>query len=321
MTIVANTWLTFDSKGNREDLSDVIYNISPEETPLISMIGKERAKSTLHEWQTDSLASAAANKQIEGDDVAFSAVTATVRVGNYMQISNKTFIISGTEEVIDKAGRKSEIAYQTAKRGTELKRDMEFTVFSAQGGAAGNSTTARATASLNAWVKTNDVNISTGGASPTYSSGVPLAARTDGTQVAFTVTMLKDACSAVWSSGGDLKYLFVGPVNKAKASAFTGVATKNWDMSGKPRPHAIIGSADVYVSDFGTLSILPHRYQRERDAWLLDPAMLSLLHLRPFKRETLAKTGDAEKRMLLVEWGLKVKQEAGLGLVADLTTT
>jgi hypothetical protein len=321
VTILSNTFLTFDAKGIREELSDAIYNISPEDTPLMSMASKEKAQNTLFEWQTDSLAAAAANAQLEGDDIGtYSAVDPTARVGNYAQISRKTLIISGTEEAVDKAGRKSELAYQTAKRGVELKRDMEFILFNAQAGVAGNSTTARVTAALNAWVKTN-TDVGTGGGDPAYTAGVPAAVRTDGTQRAFTETVLKAVCQALWTAGGELRYLFVGPVNKSKASAFGGVATKNYDLSGKPRPTAIIGAADVYVSDFGYLSILPHRYQRERDAWFIDPQWIAIKHLRPFRREKMAKTGDAEKRMLLVEWGLKVRQEAGLGLAADLTTT
>lgn len=323
MAIITDTYLTYDASGLREDLSDVIYSISPEDTPLVSMMSKEKTGSTLFEWQTDSLTTAAANTQLEGDNIAdatWPTIVATTRVGNYCQISRKLLMISGTEEVVNKAGRNSEIAYQTAKRGTELKRDVEVSVFLNAVGNGGNSTTARVTAGLGATVKTN-VDKESGGTDPTWTSGVPNDARNDGTQRALTETILKSVISKVWTSGGALKYLFVGPVNKARASGFAGIATKNYDLSGKPRPTAIIGAADVYVSDFGYLSILPSRFQRERDGWVLDPEYMALVHLRPFKRVPIARTGDAEKLMLLIEWGLKVKNEAALGLCADLTTS
>jgi len=322
MSIVSNTYLTFSQKGIREDLANVIENISPEETPLYSMVSKERCSNTLFEWQTDALANAVTtNKQLEGDDIAtFPAVTATARVGNYAQISRKLLILSGTAEVVNKAGRKSELAYQMAMRGSELKRDIEATIFANQAGDAGSSTTARATATLGAWLKTN-IDKAGGGTNPSWTSGVPAAGRTNGTQRAFTETIAKAVISAIWTSGGELKYAFVGPFNKAVFSGFAGIATKNYDLSGTPRPTAIIGSADVYVSNFGTVRVLPHRYQQERDGWFLDPAYLSVCTLRPFQTMELAKTGDAEKRMLLVEWGLKVRHEAAHGLAADLNAS
>jgi hypothetical protein len=325
MAIVGNTLLTFDAKGIREQLSDVIYNISPTETLLVSMLPKTRATNTLFEWQTDSLAATdTTNAQLEGDDIAtFPAIAVTARVGNYQQISRKLLVISGTEEAVNKAGRASEIAYQTAKRGKELKRDMEAIIFAAQAGVAGNSTTARKTAALNAWVKTN-TDFGASGGDPTYTAGVPAAVRTDGTLRAFTETIMKTVIQEMWTSGGDVdaSSLFVGPYNKGVASGFAGVATKNVDVvrAGQAAPGVIIGAADVYVSNFGVLRILPSRHQRERDAWFLNTNYLALPHLRPFRREALAKTGDAAKRMLLVEWGLEVKQEAALGLAADLST-
>jgi hypothetical protein len=323
MTAFTGTYQTYTQIGIREELSDVIYNISPTDTPFISSAGKKSASNTTFEWQTDALAAATTdNAHIEGDDITtFPTVTPTARVGNYTQISRKLLMLSGTAEKVNKAGRKSELAYQLAMRGKEIKRDMESICLANIGGDAGGATTARQTATMGAWIKTNDV-ISTSGASPTYTGGVPLAARTEGTQVAFTEAMLKSAIQLVWNSGGTLKNLFVGPVNKQRVSGFTGIVTRNFDISNaSPRPTAAIAAIDVYVSDFGSLKIVPNRFQRERDAWLLDFDYLELCQLRPFMVEKLAKTGDAEKRMLLIEWGLKVKQEAALGLVADLTTT
>lgn len=322
MGLVSGTYTRYDAKGLRESLSDVIYNISPTDTPFMNSASRGSAKQTLEEWQTDSLAAVdGSNAQLEGDDVDFSTPSATTRVGNYMQISRKSLILSGTLEKVDKAGRRSELAYQMAKRGKELKRDMETIFLSAQAGAGGSAGVARTLAALNAWVKTND-DFGTGGASPTYTSGVPDAVRTDGTQRAFTETILKTVIQAAWTSGGSPGVLMVGPVNKQKVSAFSGIATRNFDLSNvSPRPTAIIASADVYVSDFGVVRVIPNRFQRERDAWLLDFDYIEVLYLRPFFTEKLAKTGDAEKRAMWVEYTLKVKQEAALGLAADLTTT
>lgn len=326
MAVVTGTFTRYDAVGLREDLSDVIYNISPEETPFISAIGRgPKANQTLTEWQTDSLANVdTANAVLEGADATFATPAATVRVGNYTQISRKTLILSGTLEVVDKAGRRSELAYQLAKRGKELKRDMEAIVLGNQAGNAGGVGTARNLASLGAWLKTN-VDKGTGGGDPTYTSGVPLAARTDATTGnlrAFTETILKNVIQKVWTAGGTPKILMVGPFNKTKVSGFSGIATRNFDLSNvSPRPTAIIASADVYVSDFGTLRVIPNRFQRERDAWVLDPEYADLSYLRPFRTEELAKTGDAEKRMLLTEYTLRVKQEAAHGLAADLTAS
>ena len=316
MAIVGNTYTRYSAIGIREDLSNVIYNISPEETPFISNIGRESVKNTYFEWQTDSLAAASAsNAALEGDDISsFTAVTPTSRVGNYTQISTKNVVISGTLEAVDKAGRRSEMTYQLAKLGSELKRDMESALLANQSPVAGNTTTARRTAGLPAWIKTN-TSFGTGGAD---TSGV--AARTDGTQRAFTEALLKTVIQKVWTSGGTPKMLMVGPFNKTAASGFTGIATRYRDVPAGQQAQ-IIGAADVYVSDFGTVNIVPNRFQRDRDAFVVDPDYASLAVLRPIQKMDLAKTGDAEKALLLVEYGLKVNNEAAHGIVADLTTS
>lgn len=330
MALVSGTATRYDMKGLREDLADAIYKISPEETPFMSSAGRGKAVQTLHEWQTDSLASAdGTNAQLEGDDAAYSTPAATVRVGNYAQISRKTLVLSDTLEVVDKAGRRSELAYQMAKRSSELKRDMETIFLRAQAGNAGSSIAARTLAGINAWLQSNTNRGAGGGASPVpgadsgHTSGVPTATATDANaQRAFTETILKDVIQGVWTEGGNPRVLMVGPYNKSVVSGFGGIATRNFDLSNvSPKPTAIIASADVYVSDFGTLRVVPNRFQRERDAWVLDWDLLEVDYLRPFGTKKLAKTGDAEKRMIVVEYTLKVKQEAGLGVAADLTTS
>lgn len=319
---VSGTYLTYDAKGLRESLADRIYDVSPQETPFISSLTRRKASSKVEEWQTDALAAAiTTNAQYEGADASFTTPAATVRVGNYCQIMDKTCLVADTLEEVDKAGRRSEMSFQQAKRMAELKRDMEATVTNNIGGNAGGSGTARTMATLGAWIKTNDA-ISTGGGSPTYTSGVPSAARTDGTQVAFTETIAKSVFSLCYSSGANPTVLMVGPFNKAAVSGFSGVATRNYDLSNvDPRPTAAIGAIDVYVSNFSTVRVVPNRFQRDRDAWFLDFDQLALLELRGMSAKPLAKTGDAEKKLIVWEGTLQVKNEAGLGLAADLTTS
>ena len=320
MTIVTNTFTTFDAKGIREDLSNIITNIAPEETPYMSNIGRESISNSLFEWQTDTLAAAAANKQLEGDDVSsFDAVVATVRLQNYAQISRKTIVLSATEEVVNKAGRRSELSYQIAKRGSELKRDQEFTMLNGAVAAAGNTTTARGTASLGAFVKTN-VDMQTNGTNPSYTT-LPNSARTDGNVRTFTETILKNVIQQVWAAGGTPKILMTGPVNKQRVSGFAGIASSRFNIDGGVKPATIIGAADVYVSDFGNVQVVPNRFQRERDAWVIDPEYAKMTTLRPYQQVELAKTGDAEKRMLIVEFGHKVLAENAHGLAADLVTS
>jgi hypothetical protein len=320
MTIVTNTFTTFDAKGIREDLSNIITNIAPEDVPYQSNIGRESISNSLFEWQTDTLAAAAANKQLEGDDVAsFDAVVATVRLQNYAQISRKTIVLSATEEVVNKAGRRSELAYQIAKRGSELKRDQEFTFLNGAVAAAGSTSVARGTASLGAFIKTN-VDKASDGTNPSYTT-LPNSARTDGTVRTFTETILKNVIQQVWAAGGTPKILMVGPVNKQRVSGFTGIASARYNINGGDRPATIVGSADLYVSDFGQVAIVPNRFQRERDAWVLDPEYAKVTTLRPYQQIELAKTGDADKRMLIVEYGHKVLAENAHGLAADLITS
>jgi hypothetical protein len=320
MAIVTNTFTTFDAKGIREDLSNIITNIAPEDVPYQSNIGRESISNSLFEWQTDTLAAAAANKQIEGDDVSsFDSVTATVRLQNYAQISRKTIVLSATEEVVNKAGRRSELAYQIAKRGSELRRDQEFTLLNSAVAAAGSTSVARGTASLGAFIKTN-VDKQTDGTNPSYTT-LPNSARTDGTVRTFTETILKNVIQQVWAAGGAPKILMTGPVNKQRVSGFSGIASSRYNINGGDRPATLIGAVDIYVSDFGQVSVIANRFQRERDAWVLDPEYAKMTVLRPYQQIELAKTGDAEKRMLLVEWGHKVLAENAHGLAADLITS
>jgi len=318
MSIVTNTFTTYSAKGIRENLANIIYNISPEETPFQSNIGKDSVQNTLYEWQTDSLQAAATNAQLEGDDIGtYDPVTATVRMQNYCQISRKTVVLSATEEVVNKAGRKSELAYQLAKKGAELKRDMELVMVQSQVASAGSTSAARTSGSVLAFIKTNT---DTTGTDPSYTT-LPNSLRTDGTVRAFTETILKNVIQKTWTSGGTPKILMTGPVNKQRVSGFAGIAATRYNIDGGAKPATIVGAADVYVSDFGNVTVVANRFQRERDALVLDPEYASVAYLRPFQQIELAKTGDAEKRLLIVEYGLKITSENAHGLAADLTTS
>lgn len=304
-----------DAIGQREDLSDVIANISPTETPFQSSIGKTKATAVYHEWQTDSLAAATTNNAaVEGADASDATLTPTVRLGNYTQILQKTIKVSGTLDTVNKAGRKSEKAYQLAKASAEIKRDLETILLSNQGRSAGSSnSTARKMAGLLSWLTTN-TSVVTSANNPTT---IGVSTRTDGTQRTFTEALLQAAVANVFTSGGNPKVLMVGPTGKQKVSSFAGIAAQRF-AAPADMPTTIIGAADVYMSDFGMLSIVPNRFMRARDAFVLDPEYAAVAYLRPFQTNELAKAGDSDKTQLLVEATLEVKNEAAHALIADL---
>jgi hypothetical protein len=308
------TFTAHSAIGQREDLTDIIYDISPTETPFMSSIGKTKATAVYHEWQTDSLAAATtANAAVEGADATSATLSPTVRLGNYTQIIQKTVQVSGTLDTVNKAGRKSEKAYQLAKASAELKRDLETILLANQGRSAGTSTVARKLGSILSWIKTNS-DVGSGGADP---ATIGVSTRTDGTQRTFTETLLKTVVSEVFVSGGSPKILMVGAAGKQKVSSFAGIAAQRYMAPGNT-PTTIIGAADVYMSDFGTMSVVPNRFMRVRDALILDPEYAALAYLRPFQTNDLAKTGDSENTQLLAEVTLEVKNEAAHGIIADL---
>ena len=314
------TYQTYTAIGQREDLSDVIYNISPTDTPLLNSLARGKATAVYHEWQTDSLSAATTNNAaVEGADASDATMSPTTRLGNYCQIVQKTIKISGTLEAVDKAGRKSEKAYQLSKASAELKRDIETILTANQGRSAGDASTARQLGAMLSWIKTNTSKSSgtTAGVDPTT---VGVSTRTDGTQRAFTETILKDVIQKVYTSGGNPKILMVGPFQKQAVSAFAGIAAQRF-MAPANAPTTIIGAADVYMSDFGTISVVPNRFMRTRDALVLDPEFAAVAYLRPFATNELAKAGDAEKTQILAELTLEMRNEAAHGIAADLTTS
>jgi len=297
--------------GIREDLSDLIFDISPTDTPMLTAIGKTKATQTLHEWQSDSLAAAASNAHIEGDDSTADSLTATTREKNSTQILKKTRLVSGTSRVVDAAGREDELDYQVAKGMKEMKRDLEKDITGPNGRVAGNSTTARKLRGFESWIVTNDSRGATG------ADGSDLAAPTDGTQRAFTETLLKAVIKSAYTEGGEPDVLMVGPFNKQVASGFTGGATR-FDNSEDKK---LVAAVDVYVHDYGSLKIVPNRFSRDRSALLIQTDMWKLAVLRPITKEKLAKTGDSDKVQLVWEVTLESRNEKSSGIVADLTTS
>jgi len=279
----ANTFDSYDVKGIREDLENVIYDISPEETPFYSSLKKVKASNTYHEWQTDSLRSSAANAHIEGDDTAGEARTATTRLGNYTQIFKNAVIIPDTDEGLDKAGRAAEMAYQVLKIAKEQKLDIEKALFDNNKYEVGSASAARELAGCGAYVKSNVANIGgSGGANPTGS--VPgNTARTDGTATVFTQA--------------------------------------DFDTVMQGISKTVVKAVDIYVTPWGTVEFTPSRENRGRDVWIMDSEMWACGVLRPTKNTELAKTGDSTKRQVLTELTLISKNEAASGLVADCTTS
>jgi len=315
MAALTGTYQTYTAAGRREDLSNTIYNISPSDVPFMSMIGRSKATNTLVEWQIDSLSAAAHNAQIEGNEYTFSTVSPTTRLSNHTQISSKTVMISGSQQAANNAGRDSEMALQLAKNSKSLKRDMETVLTQNVAGTAGTASAARKTGGLETWTSSN---VSRGSGSPVGSGGGAGAAPVDaGTKRAFTETILKAVIQATYSSGGDPSVLMVGPFNKGVVSGFGG-RTSARQMIGATKIQA---AADLYASDFGDLKVIPNRFQRETSAFVLDPEFWSVAYYRDFKQEDVAKTSDATKKALLVEYALIAKNEAASGICADLTVS
>ena len=309
----ANSFSTNDAIGIREDLSDIIYNVDPTETPFLTMCGKTKATNVLHEWQTDVLdAAVSTNQVVEGNEPTIAAITPTVRLNNYCEIAEKTARITGTQESVKKAGRNNEMAYQVVLKTKAMRRDMETSLLANKAKNAGSDVVARQMASVDAWYTTN----TSAGAGGSDATGDGTDARTDGTQRAFTEDLLKTVIASAWDNGGEPDCLMLGSFNKQVMSGFTGSSTR-FDKGEDKR---LVAAIDVYVSDFGEIKIIANRFQRGRDAHLLQKDMWAVSYLRPAKNNELAKTGDSEARQINAEFTLEARNEKASGLIADLTT-
>jgi len=310
---------TYQTVGVREDIADIIYSISPTETPFMSGVAKTKATNTLHQWQTDALAAVAANAAVEGANITYATLSPTVMETNFTQISTKGIQVAATNEAVTSAGRSNEMAYQVAKAAKELKRDMETALLSNVAKSAGNSTTARKLGGCPTWYETNVDAASNG------SGAGNGAIRTDGTQRAFTEDQLKGILVKCYNQGGNPNMIMVNAFNKQKLSGFTGGSTR-FDAAEDRR---LITSIDVYESDFGTMQVSPNRFIRGangtsakigQDAHILDMEFWAVSFLRDFSLQNPAQTADADQRFMVAEYTLESRNEKASGLITDLTT-
>lgn len=299
MAIPTSTFQTYAAKGNREDLIDIIVNISPTKTPVLSMTESVRAFATLHEWQTDSLTAPTANAAVEGDDSAAAAIVATTRLNNDTQILTKNFIISGTQEIVRKAGRASEIGYQVQKLTKELATDIEYALVVNAAAATGASATARTMEGINGWIVTN------------LSSGTSTATR------ALTASILDANLQLIWAAGGDPDVILSGGAQKIAIAGFTqntryiaAEATK------------VVNAVDIYQSSFGTLkTVLSHIMNTKlpNQIFALDMSYWRKAWLRPVGLAELARTGDSRKFQMVAELTLESLNEKASGVITNLT--
>ncbi|WP_455918765.1 DUF5309 domain-containing protein [Ensifer canadensis] len=324
MAALANTFQTTNAKGNREELSDVVSRITPEDTPIYSLIEKGTTKVVHPEWETDELAAPSANIRAEGDEYTFGAITPPARLGNYTQIMRKDWIISATQEVVDNAGNVEKRKYQKLKKGVEIRKDVEFAIVDTNASVGGAT---REFGSLNTWI-TSNVSRGATGANGGFNSGTGLTvAPTDGTQRAFTKTILDSVMQQGYQNGANFRHVSVSPYVKSVFVTFmsdTNVASFRYSVSNGGERNTIVASADYYESPFGKVMIHPNRVQavaaaQARNAFFIDPDMLSFLWLRKIQEDKdVAKTGDADKGVLIGEGTLKVHNEKGLGVASDL---
>lgn len=297
---------TFDLVGLAEDVEDIINNISPTETPFYTMAKKKKASAVLHQWQTDSLAAAAANRAIEGDDSTYATATPTTMLSNYCQIAKKTVMVSGTADAVRKYGRKEEFAYQISKKGKELKRDIEFSLVQNQVSSAGGSATARSSAGIEVMITNRQLGTNnTTGTTPGYAAGV-WGAVTDGTAATMVEADLTSALDLAWQDGGNTDTIMVNSTLKRRIASFAGASTYAGVSvnQGRTSQGVIVGGVDLYISDFGEHKIKLNRYMRTGTVLCLDGDYVSVAMLRPIKFEERAKTGDATRGELLCEYTL-----------------
>jgi hypothetical protein len=318
-----NTFDTYDAVGTREDLQEKIYMVSPEKTPVLSMGRRFKAAQKFHEWQRDSLATPNKdNAVVEGDDRTGTALTATSRVGNYVQLFDKVAVIPSTLRKSNTAGRSDEMKYQIATKAIpELKRDIEAMLISNNAAVAGNSSTARKSAGLGAMIYTN-ISSGSGGSTPSHTSGAQTTAPTAGTGRTFTETLLKTVNASIFTNSGEMPdFVSVTPTHKQTFSGFSGIAVNRYQVP-KGAQGVIVGGADVYVGDFGELTIVPNYVQATANsttALLLNKETYGVAYLQDIQSAPLSKTGHSDKEMVFAECCAVVTSEAANGKVADLS--
>jgi hypothetical protein len=324
MVQVTGAFDTYTAIGNREQLADAIYMITPEETPFMTLVGRKPIEGTHPEWQTDKLAAPGANAQIEGDTWTFAAFLPTARVGNYTQISDKKIVVTRTQEKTVKAGRKSELKRELKKQGAVLKKDMEYALLSPKASVAGNSATPRQLGGFPAWLTTN-VSRGATGANGGFQSGTGLVtAPAPGTKRAWAATMLDDVLQSTYTNGGNVSTVMLSPYNKRVFSGFTGIAALRANQNNSSKEQlTVFAGADTYVSDWGVIDIIPNRVMATDatvagNVLVVDPSMANVGIFDDIQMVEAAKVGDAERRVLVVEYSFVCNNEAAHGVVADV---
>ena len=313
----SNTYDSYDNANSiKQDIQDIIYNITPHETPFLSKSGKTTAKSTLHEWSTDTLRASADNKHIEGDTTTATAQTAVTRLNNRTQIFKDAVVISDTDEGLSKIAKDKEMSYAVLKMGKAMKLDIEKALFANNAKVTGSATAARELAGAPTWLTSNTV----AGSGGSDATGDGTDARTDGTQAAFTQANFDTVMQGIWENGGTgIKSCYLSSFQMNKALSFTGNNNQRANVVGADE--RVINSISIYLTPFGEISLVPTRENRSRDVFLFQDDTWSVATLRPMKNVELAKTGDNSTRQLTTELTLVCKSEAANGMVADCTTS
>ena len=320
MTQPSNTFDSYDAVGIKEDLSYVIYNVTPEATPFYSKCRKSSAKNTFVEYQTDTLRASGVNAHIEGDATTAAARTATTRLGNYTQIFKDAVVIPDTDQGLSKAGRAREIAYQTLKIAKEQKLDIEKALFANQSRVTGSSTVARKLAGVPAWLITNVDFVTGGSPSGANPTGDGTDARTDdGTPTAFSQAKFDGVMQSIWEEGGKPDTVYLSAFQMNKALAFTG--NNNQRSTVQAGDSKVIKSLDVYVTPWGTVEFMPSRENRSRDVYIMQDDMWEVSVLRPTKNVELAKNGDNTTRQIVTELTLLCRNEKASGGIFDNTVS
>lgn len=313
MAIPAGTTTVFNLSGNalREDLEDIIYDISPMDTYFLTNAGRGNTNSTLHEWQTDQLVAAAANAKIEGDDHSAPARSLSTRLKNYTQISRKDISVSGTSRKVSTAGMREILAYHTVRAGKEIKRDMEVGMLGNSPASAGTSGSPRVSGGVPNWIyEGQHYKLASQTLQTTTALVSGFATATGGSwtnsATAYAETDLRDMLKLAWSTGGEVDVVICDSVGFNRASTFTGVAQRFRDVASRS-PAQMIGYSDVYVSPYGTVKLVLSRYIPANSWYALQMDMWDVAYLRPFQTKDIAPTGDNDKRMILAEWTLVAK--------------
>jgi len=319
MALLTNASTSYDIKtsGTEEDVIDIkeiVYNISPTETPFVNSVGTRNVSNTVFEWITEELSATSTTTDLEGDAISAAAASLTTRNSNVCQIMSRAVAVTGTQSAIKLYGKTSQMAHQMARRTKELKRSVEAALLSNQARNNGNATTARTSGMIGCWLDTN-TSFDAGGADPVTAGST---ARTDSaTQRALTASIINTVMQSCYTEGGEPDRLMVGPFNKTVVSTLTGrsIAREMIDSN------TAGSNVTVFATDFGDLQVMPNRFQRERDAFLISPDFAKVSYLRNFQVSTLGRTSDAESKYVVVEFGMEMTTEAAHGGIFDLTTS